>query len=216
MPARTAATAATAAAAAAMMRNCIFVQMRTATQYECCLTRWNAACRVAPKQNTQRAVQREERLDLCLSQLMTIEARVLKYKSVKWWKVTMIGHNTWLMLCMPSAVQRYDFRWLCFLLWDRKLLTVGYVNKLYALVESPSQFSMRVVLGWKSKPLIVETSLLWEGWIRFESECSERWMREPESIPGPSTLLWKAQSFLLQSRHRIQILASQYSSFVPA
>ena len=41
----------TAVAAASMTRTCIFVLVRTATRYECSLTRWNAASRAAPDQN---------------------------------------------------------------------------------------------------------------------------------------------------------------------
>ena len=45
---------------------------------------------------------------------------------------------------MPSTVWQHDFRWLCFLLWCRKLLTNWYVNKLYAMsiphLTSPSEY----------------------------------------------------------------------------
>ena len=79
MPART------SAAVAAMTRTCIFVLVTTATRYECCLTRWNEVSRVAPDQNSGCAVQREHQPDQCLSEMMKLKARVLKYKSTKWW-----------------------------------------------------------------------------------------------------------------------------------
>ena len=62
-------------------------------------------------------------------------------------ETTMIGHSTWLLLCMPNTVRHHDFPCLLRKHWDQKLLTVRYVNKLYALVKPPSHILIRVLLG---------------------------------------------------------------------
>ena len=144
MPTR---TAAAATAAASMTRTCIFVLMWTASRYKCYLTHWNTASRLAPDRHSRCAVQREEWIDLWLSQLMKLEARALNPMSTTRGKATMIGHSTWLLLCMPNTVRHHDFPCLLRKHWDQKLLTVGYVNKLYALVKPPSHILIRVLLG---------------------------------------------------------------------
>ena len=117
MPARTAA----AAAAASMTRTCTLVLVTTATRSEWCLTRRNAASRVAPDQNSRCAVQREEQLDQWLSQLMKIKARVRKYTSTK------RGKQLWLGIALHwCCVCQVRFGTMIFVAWFRSIGTENY------------------------------------------------------------------------------------------
>ena len=131
-------------------------------------------------------------------------------------ETTMIGHSTSLLLCMPSTVRHHDFRCLLRKHRDRKLLTIVYVNKHTQQWKSPF-----TVLHQNSAWIEIKAShhrdtstvrgmdLIWIGMFRVMSE-------KPKSIPCPLILLRKAQSFLLQSKHRTRILISPWYGYVPA